>query len=179
MPNALSKTIALIIAVMLLFIFPIKSEFERQDEISRMFVLTETTKLVDSVRNLGYITPVMYQEYANKLAMTNNIYEIKLEHYRMRYDPVYDDPTVAATFKNSFNVNYDANFTEDILEKLFTDSPEADRIYRMSKGDYFLVKVCNKNKTMATRIQEMLYNADFAPERIMVSYGGMIKDEGY
>lgn len=176
MGDSFSKIIALFLAVLLLFIFPIKNEFERQDQTTRMFVLTETTRFADSVRNLGYITPIMYQEYANKLASTNVLYEIKMEHYSKKYDPIYDD---AWNFQDNYNVNYSAYYTGDIMETLFPDTNASGQKYKMSKGDYFLVKVKNKNKTMATKIQELLYNADFATERIMVNYGGMIKDEDY
>jgi len=179
MGDSLSKIVAIILAVFLLFIYPISNMFERQDDISRIFVLAETTKLVDSVRNLGYITPNMYLEFTNNLAATNNTYDIQMEHRSKRYDPVYDDPTIAATFRDSFNVNYTAYFTEDILEKLFTGSPSPEKIYTFSKGDYFVIKVRNKNKTMATKIQEMLYAVGLSTEKIVIRYGGMIKDEDY
>lgn len=57
MGDSLSKIVAIVLAVLLMFIIPIKSEFERLDDISRIYVLNETTKFVDRVRNLGYITP--------------------------------------------------------------------------------------------------------------------------
>lgn len=182
MADSLSKVVALIIAVFILFVFPMKNEFERQDETSRMLVLTETTKFVDSVRNLGYITPAMYMELTQKLGATNNIYEIKMEHYAKRYDPLYEDPkNQKEEEKGKFNVNYQGEYTKEIMKVLFPDPALGIKVrfYKMSKGDYFAVKVVNKNKTMATKMQEMLYNADFAAEKIMVNYGGMIKDETY
>ncbi|KAB3525460.1 hypothetical protein [Alkaliphilus serpentinus] len=179
MGDSLSKIVAIIIGVFLLFIYPISNMFERQDDITRIFVLAETTKLVDSVRNLGYITPTMYLEFSNNLAATNNLYDIQMEHRRKVYDPLYDDPTIPSTFKDTFNINYTANYTEDIMETLFPDPPNTDGKYTFSKGDYFLVKVTNRNKTIATRIHEMLYATFLSTEKIIVKYGGMIKDEDY
>ena len=180
MADSLSKFIAIVIAAFLLFIFPVKNEFERQDETSRMFVLTETTKFVDSARNIGYITPLMYLQFSKGLSATGNVYEIELEHYHKKYDPIYDDPSVAASFKEDFSVNYSGTFTDEILKKLFPgDSAVTDRTYKMSKGDYFAVRIYNKNKTIATRMQEMVYNTKLPAEKIMVEYGGMVKDEDY
>ncbi|MFZ5988350.1 MAG: hypothetical protein ACOYWZ_14655 [Bacillota bacterium] len=190
MGSSLSKIVALLLSVLLLFIFPILNMFEKQDDTTQVFVLTETTKFVDSVRSLGYITPTMYREFTNKLAATNNIYEIEMEHYHRKFDPIYEydysAPAPTPTFMNDFNVNYRAYYTDDIMDVLFpatpTTSPTSsvkDSYYKMSKGDYFAVKVKNKNKTIATKIQEMLYNADFITAKILVKYGGMVKDENY
>lgn len=179
MGDSLSKIVAIIIAVFLLFIYPISNMFERQDDITRIFVLAETSKLVDSVRNLGYITPNMYMEFRNNLAATNNIYDIQMEHRSKRYDPVYDDPTIPSTFKDTFNINYVTYFTDDIMLGLFPDPPNIAGLYTFSKGDYFMVKVRNKNKTIATRIHEMLYATFLSTEKIVIKYGGMIKDEDY
>lgn len=63
MDDIFSKVIALILAVVLLYIFPVESLLTRQDEITKVFVLNETAKFVDSVRNLGYITPLMYNQF--------------------------------------------------------------------------------------------------------------------
>ena len=75
MGDSLSKIVAIVLAVLLMFIIPIKSEFERLDDISRIYVLNETTKFVDRVRNLGYITPRMYLEYVRNIEATDNLYE--------------------------------------------------------------------------------------------------------
>ena len=202
MGDSLSKIIALFLAVLLLFIYPTKNEFERLDETSRVYVLTETAKFVDSVRNLGYITPLMYEEFANRLASTNNLYEIKMEHRKKRYDPVYEDPTAGVPIDTEdededdesledgeeyedvapvdFVVGHRTYYNNTIMNVLFPELPideSVDRFYRFEKGDYFAVTVYNKNKTMATRLQEMLYNTSLGVQKIYVRYGGMIKDE--
>lgn len=179
MGETFGKIISLIIAVVLLFVFPVLNMFENQDDTTKVLVLTETTKFVDSVRNLGYITPNMYLEFTKKLSATNNIYSIEMEHYHTTYDPIYDDPMVASTFKDDFNVNYRATYTKGIMSTLFPDTPSSETIYKLSKGDYFALRVVNKNKTVATKIQEMVFNANLGTAKIIVRYGGMVKDENY
>lgn len=192
MGDSLSKIVALILAVLLLFIYPTKNEFERLDETSRIFVLTETSKFVDSIRNLGYVTPSMYQEYVGKLAATNNRYEIRMEHRKKRYDPIYEDPTIGVpaspvapvvpedVYPVSYAIGFRTYYNNTIMKIMFPEPPipdDANRNYEFEKGDYFAVTVYNKNKTMATRLQEMFYNASFDAEKIYVRYGGMVKDE--
>lgn len=185
MPNALSKVVAIFIAVFLLFIYPIKNELERQDETSRIYVLNKTIGFVDSVRNLGYITPDMYEEYLSELAMTGNLYKVNLEHAKLEYLPVMEyNPSTGQyeTQLGEFQKSYINTYTEEIEECLFPityppDPPQMGQPYEMRMGDYFTVSVVNQNKTMATKIQEMIYGRFISPEKIFVTYGGMIKDE--
>ena len=152
MGDSISKIIGIIIAALILFVFPIKNELERQDQISRMFVLTETSKFVDSARNLGYITPIMYEDFTTKLGYTSNMYDVNITHYSKRYDPVYDDPTDISTFKDEFEVNFVGNYNYEIMTALFPQNSLGDN-YKMSKGDYFQVKIKNTNKTLLRNIK--------------------------
>lgn len=178
MSDSLGKIFSILIAVFILFIFPIKNELEVQDNSSRLYVFTETSRFVDSVRNLGYITPSMYEDFTIKISNTGNIYEIDMTHYSKRYDPIYDDPTDKTTFKNDFNINYIGTYNYQIMDELFPRN-SVGTSYEMSRGDFFQVKVHNTNKTLATRIQEFIYNMDLPSAKISVNYGGMILDEDY
>ena len=178
MGDSLSKIVAIVLAVLLMFIIPIKSEFERLDDISRIYVLNETTKFVDRVRNLGYITPRMYLEYVRNIEATDNLYEVRLEHGRKIYIPVYEESLSGnLEFKEEHIEEYDTSFTEDIINVLFPDSPVGgdDIILELRKGDYFAVTVFNTNRTMATKMQEML-GSNVPVEKIFVRYGGLVND---
>ena len=178
MGDSLSKIVAIVLAVLLMFIIPIKSEFERLDDISRIYVLNETTKFVDRVRNLGYITPRMYLEYVRNIEATDNLYEVRLEHGRKIYIPVYEESLSGnLEFKEEHIEEYDTSFTEDIIKVLLPDSPVGgdDIILELRKGDYFAVTVFNTNRTMATKMQEML-GSNVPVEKIFVRYGGLVND---
>lgn len=185
MPNALSKVVAIFIVVFLLFIYPIKNELERQDETSRIYVLNKTIGFVDSVRNLGYISPDMYENYLSELATTGNLYKVELEHAKLEYIPVMEYNSATGLYETQpgeFQKSYMDTGTEAIEECLFPVTyppapPLLGHPYEMRMGDYFTVNIVNQNKTMATRIQEMVYGRGISPEKIFVTYGGMIKDE--
>jgi hypothetical protein len=179
--DTISKIIALIISFMLFFIFPIENMLTRQDDIAKVVVLNETCEFVDSVRNLGYITPIMYKQYCQALSMTGNVYKVSMEHKHTTIDPVYLDPVDKTSFQHDYNKNYDITYTKDILSTLLPDSlsHSGDNYYFLSKGDIFSVQVINTNKTAATKVQQMLLMSDLPVNRIVVTYGGMVRDEDY
>ncbi|WDV46956.1 hypothetical protein PV797_04460 [Clostridiaceae bacterium M8S5] len=176
MGSSFSKVIAIIITCILLFVFPMMTLLERQDDTSRIYVLAQTTKLVDSVRNLGYISTNMYREFCEKLYATDNVYEIQMEHFHKNVDPVYIDTTDSSMFCDDININYIAYYTENITNAI-NNSNNENKKYYFTKGDYFTVKVVNKNKTIATRLKDLVYNTCLPNENISIYYGGMVQNE--
>ena len=181
MSETLSKVFALIIAVLLLYIFPVENMLTRQDDIAGVFVLNETAEFVDSVRNLGYITPVMYRQFSQVLATTGNRYAIVMEHRHVNIQPVYTDPDDITSFQHDYSSHYQTFYHDDIMQTLFpaVNPLPADTNYYLSKGDLFTVQVMNENKTIATRVQELLLMTDLPVRKIIVNYGGMVRDESH
>lgn len=169
MSNTVSKLFSIFLVVILIFIYPIMHMAEQQENTARIFALTETTKFVDAIRDLGYISPFMYNEFVAKLSATNNLYDIDLEHRHKVYNPANN---------NSFNISYDAYYTKDILAVLFPTS-NAGTDYMLSKDDYILVKVMNKNKTFATKLREMILGRSMGDQTIVIRYGGAVRFENY
>jgi len=169
---------ALVVSMFLFFIFPVENMLTRQDDITKVIVLNKTAEFVDSVRNLGYITPLMYMQFSQSLSATGNIYEITMEHIHSSIDPVYTDPVDMTSFQHYYNVNARITYTDEILDRLFPENPHepSDRYY-LSKGDIFTVKVSNTNRTPATKVQQMLLMSELPVKRIYVIYGGMVRDE--
>lgn len=176
------KVFALIMALVLMYLWPISSTLNKQDDISEIVVLNATSQFVDSVRNKGYITPTMYNEFVNQIILTGNTYDIQMVHLHKRYDPIYNDD---GTFLGGFNVNEEGFYNAQINEKLFPrtsteglDSP--NRVYKLAVYDFFNVTVKNTNRTLATLINDLLSGNINAPnEKIVIPYGGMVLNEDY
>lgn len=177
MENTLSKFIAILLVLVLLYIFPILNMFDNQDYISRTVVLNEVTYFVDSVRNLGYITPRMYEDLLKKLKATGNEYAIELTHQHLVVQPVYSDVSDLKTFEKSAKNNYKNKYSNDILEVLYSN--QEDRYYYLASGDYFVMKVYNEKKTIATRLKSIIIGAELPEKTIVINYGGMVKNENY
>ncbi|WP_438350940.1 hypothetical protein ACP8HI_09990 [Paenibacillus sp. FA6] len=182
MSNSVAKVFAAIIAIVLLLIWPVSSALNKQDDISEVVVLNSVTRFVDSVRDKGYITPTMYKEFVDQIALTGNTYDIQMVHRHKRYDPLYSDD---GAFQDGFNVNYEEFFNAHINEKIFpgnssepVDSPT--RIYKLKTGDFFDVTVKNTNRTMGTLMNDFLTAGINSPnEKIVIPYGGMVLNEDY
>lgn len=180
--NAISKIAAALLAVLLLYIYPAVDSFERQDDIAYLLANQSVVNFVDSVRNKGYITPTMYNDFVQGLEQTGNLFEIRMEHNHKLYHPVYADAANPNTFQSTYEVSYDGYYQEHIMSVLFPqnelppDDPE--RRYRLAAGDYFRVTVSNRNRTSAAIMRDAL-NLSNKDEiaRIYIPYGGMVLNE--
>lgn len=181
MINTVSKLFSIIVAVLLLFIYPLSESYDRQDDVSSMIAFQAVTGFVDAVRDKGYVTPTMYNDFFRVLHSTGNTYDIVMEHEHKRYDPVYVDPSNPATFNKEYRVNYEAFFTPHIMAVLFPDNAkpldDGSRKYRMAMGDYFTVTIRNTNRTNATLLRNFLSNGDSDRAAIFIPYGGMVRNE--
>lgn len=158
MEDSLIVVFSMILAVILMFVFPIMDTWERQDDISYMSVYANVVEFVDSVRNLGYITPTMYSQFLQSINATGNRYEVTLEHRRRIYD-----------INGYMNV-----YTTTIEEVLNSGNDYTD----MEAGDYFYVSIKNTNKTQSTLIKEVVFASRQETFKIGVPYGGMVRNNG-
>ncbi|MFD0619035.1 hypothetical protein ACFQZR_16340 [Paenibacillus sp. GCM10027629] len=183
MINSIAKVAGLILAVLLLFVFPNQDLYQRQDDISSMLVYKSVTNFVDAARDIGYVTPQMYNDFFNELAMTGNSYDIQMEHRQKRYDPVYLDPTDVSTFQDDVQLNYEYHGRGDILATLFPNNTKTmddkSRHYEMNIGDYFGVTVTNTNRTAATVMMDALTGGVSTNHNIVVPYGGLVRNEDH
>lgn len=159
MEDSLITIFSILLAVLLMFIFPIMDTWERQDDISYMSIYSNVVEFVDSARNLGYISYDMYETFLKSIYATGNRYEITIEHRNFELIPGFDSGVYINTYTNS------------IIDQL-----EKNKRYNMSAGDYFYVSVKNTNKTQSTQMKEVLYASMQETFKIGVPYGGMVRN---
>ena len=156
MEDSLIVIFSMLLAVILMFVFPIMDTWERQDDISYMAVYADVAEFVDSVRNTGKITPNMYNQFLQRINATGNRYEVTLEHRKRVYS---------------------VNAYKNVYTKTITDILDSGNDYTdMKAGDYFYVSVKNTNKTQSTLIKEVLYASEQETFKIGVPYGGMVRN---
>lgn len=165
--NAFGKMAELLVTICLLFFVPLQYMAAKQDIINQIYVTSETSYFVDSVRNLGYMNKEMYETFVRKIHCTGNTYKIEMNHYKYVLEP----------FGDSYRGHYYGSYGEEIREKIYSEGK--DREYLFHQGDYFVLKVKNKNKTFGNRMQEMFMRIKSPTEQIYVVYGGAIRDEIY
>ncbi len=89
MENIFEKLVDILIAVVILFIFPILYFGQKQDTITQLVVTEKTSDFVDTVRTKGFVTQSMYDTYLKELDTTNVVYDIHLEHKELELEPEY------------------------------------------------------------------------------------------
>lgn len=168
--NAFSKIIAIIITVILLFLTPMLYMAQKQDIISQSYVSSEATKFIDSIKNSGYISIEMYMDFVKKIDATNNLYNIEIVHSHKVVEPLYDENS--STFLEDYDTYYYNTYQDEILEVF-----DQRKDYEFFQGDYISIIIKNRTKTIATRLMELFYSSDIPDEQILITYGGMIRDE--
>ena len=79
MSDTLITFIAIILAAILMFMFPLLSVSERSDDIAQLSVQTAVTKFVDDSRAVGKITMENYTTLITTINATGNTYDVEIE----------------------------------------------------------------------------------------------------
>lgn len=85
----LEHLIDILVAVMVIFFFPVLYFAQKQDALSLTLTALETKEFVDEVRSKGFVTKEMYDRYLQNLSLSRLLYEISLEHRQTSYEPEY------------------------------------------------------------------------------------------
>ena len=79
MSDTLITIVAIFLAAILMFVFPLLSISERNDDIAELSVQTATAKFVDNARSSGKITMEDYTELVSTINATGNSYDVEME----------------------------------------------------------------------------------------------------
>ena len=79
MSDTLITVIAIALAAVLMFVFPLMTMSDRTDDVSQLAVETTTTDFVDEVRTTGKITPDKYNKFIENIGSTGNTYNVEMQ----------------------------------------------------------------------------------------------------
>ena len=151
MSDTLITIVAILLAAVLMFIFPLLSISERSDDISQLSVQTATSEFVDNSRSLGKITMEEYTKLLNTINATGNAYDVELEVKILDENVGKKSAWTQGTVIGE-NIYYSI-YTSQIVETL-----EKDGVYTMKEGDIFSASVKNTNKTLSQTIRSVFYS---------------------
>ena len=162
-----------------MFIFPLMSLTERNDDISQSIVQTATSEFVDKISISGQIKPSDYEAYLATIGATGNTYAVEIEVQHLDENP---GKKAVATSGNLIgeNVRY-STFTSEILENMYENhaSPGKPVSYDLNKGDNVIVTVKNTNKTMAQMLRTTFYKiTGEGTYQIVASASSMVVNTG-
>lgn len=155
MSDILMTVVAILLATLLMFLFPLMSVAERSDDMSMLTVQTAVTEFVDNSRAIGKITMANYQKLVSVIEATGNTYDIEIEVKKLDENVGKKSVWTSGTVIGE-NIYYSV-YTSQITDKL-DDSHGGNGVYNMSEGDILSVSVKNTNKTMAQTIRNAFYS---------------------
>lgn len=153
MSDTLITVIAIFLAAVLLFIFPLMSVSERSDDIAQSVVQTATSEFVDTIATVGAIKPSDYNEYIQEIGSTGNTYEVEIEVQHLDENVGKKHVSTAGDLIGE-NVRY-STFTTEILNSMYNGGNE--KPYVLKKGDIVVVTAKNTNTTIAQSLRTFFY----------------------
>lgn len=172
MSDTLVTIIAIALAAILMFVFPLMTMSDRTDDVSQLTVDTATTEFVDDIRTTGKITQEKYNQFLETIGSTGNTYNIEMEVQVLDENPG-KKTTQASKEKIGENVYYSI-YTSQIEDKL-----EDGGIYRLKEGDIVSVNVKNTNQTLSQQLKNFFYKVvGNDTYTIAASHGGIVTATG-
>lgn len=175
MGDSLITIIAIFLAAILMFVFPLMATSERSDDVSQLAVETATTEFVDNVRSTGKLTLEDYDKFVQTISSPNS-YSVTMEARILDENPGVKT-TQAETTKIGENVYYNL-YTSQIEEKLGIGSGASGQLI-FKEGDLFSTTVKNTNTTIAQTLKNFLFKvAGNDTYQIAAQHAGMVTVNG-
>ena len=172
MSDTLVTIVAIALAAILMFVFPLMTMSDRTDDVSQLTVDTATTEFVDEIRTTGKITQDKYDQFVSTINSTGNTYNVEMEVQVLDENPGKKTTQVDRE-KIGENVYYSV-YTSQIEEKL-----ESDNVYKVKEGDIVSVSVKNTNQTLSQQLKNFFYKViGNDTYTIAASHGGIVTATG-
>lgn len=172
MGDSLITIIAIFLAALLLFVFPLMSLSERNDDITLLAVQTATNEFVDSVRTTGKLTMDNWSKYISTISATGISVDAEIE-----IQVLDENPGVKTTQENMTKIGenvYYTIYTSQVQEKLNQDGK-----ITLKEGDMISVNVKNTNKTIAQILRNFFYSISGNDSyQIAAKHGGVVTVNG-
>ena len=152
MSDTVVTVLAIFLAAILMFIFPLMSTSDRADDITTQAVDSATTDFVDEIRSTGKITQQNYDNFIQVLGSTGNSYEVEMEVQVLDDNP--GKKVTEAEYTKVGENYYYSEYTTQILDEINSD---AGAMY-LKQGDMVTVSVKNTNRTIGTILRDFFYS---------------------
>ncbi len=154
MGDSLITIVAIFLAAILMFVFPLMSISDRNDDVSLLAVQTETVEFVDNIRSTGKITQENYASFVQTLAATGNSYDVEIEVKILDENPGKKS-ALAEADKIGENIYY-SEFTKQIESEVLLQNGKG--VKKLKEGDIVSVSVKNTNTTIAQMLKNFFYS---------------------
>lgn len=183
MQNTASTIIAVFVAATLLFIMPLVTLTNRNDNVTQENVKLIVEEFVTEIKNTGKLSQSEYQNFENRLAATGNTYDIDIEVHVLDENP--GKKTSQANYTKIGENVYYIEYTTQILNRLgiqvgdSNTSKANNPTILLKEGDMVYVSAKNANSTAAQTLKSSLFSYSNADEYVIsASSSGMVTVNG-
>ncbi|CDD15881.1 MAG: hypothetical protein ACLUF5_01140 [Clostridia bacterium] len=168
MGDSIITIVAIFLAAILMFIFPLMSLSERSDDIAQLSVQTTTAEFVDNIRATGKLTLDDYDKFLNTLTATGNSFDVDIQIQKLDENPGVK-VTQGQKDKIGENIYYSV-YTSQIMDEL-----NANNEIKLKEGDIVSVTVKNTNKTISQLLRNFFYRVSGNDTyQISAQHGGIV-----
>ena len=168
MGDSIITIVAIFLAAILMFIFPLMSLSERSDDIAQLSVQTITAEFVDNIRATGKLTLDDYDKFLNTLTATGNSFDVDIQIQKLDENPGVK-VTQGQKDKIGENIYYSV-YTSQIMDEL-----NANNEIKLKEGDIVSVTVKNTNKTISQLLRNFFYRVSGNDTyQISAQHGGIV-----
>lgn len=153
MGESLTMVVAIFLAAIMMFVFPMMAMSERSDDIAELNIQTAITEFVNTARNTGKITDTAYDKLVSDLYSTGNTYDITMEIQVLDENPAKKQTTLMGNETKIGENIYYSIYTTQIMEEL----EKSDAKY-MKEGDILTVTASNTNNTISQMLKNFFYS---------------------
>ena len=148
MGDSAMVVVAIFLAAILMFVFPLMTMADKKDDVSTLTVKTATTEYTDTIRTTGKITQEEYDNFVQTLAATGNSYDVDIKVQVLDENPA--KKVTSATTKIGDNEYY-TMYTTQILDAIKSGD------LALKEGDIVSVSVENTNVTIGMQLRNFMY----------------------
>jgi hypothetical protein len=148
MGDSATTIIAIFLAAILMFVFPLMTMADKKDDVSTLTVQTATTEFTDTIRTTGKLTQEKYDNFTQTLASTGNTYNVDLKVQVLDENPAKKESS--ATQKIGDNIYY-VIYTTQVLDAI----SKGDLV--LKEGDIISVGVEITNPTTSDILRNFVF----------------------
>lgn len=178
MGDSLITVVAIALAAVLMFVFPLLTVSQNSDSTSTLSVQNATTEFVENIRSKGQITRDAYDRYIQTINSTGNTFDVQIEVQILDENP--GKKTTQTNQKKIGENIYYTKYTTQVLSEIGvgTNSSNSTKM-TLKEGDIVTVMASNTNTTIAQTLRNFLYRiAGNNTSSIAASHSGIVTSNG-
>jgi len=141
--NYVKYFVDFLLAILVMFIFPVMNISQRQDAAIMEYLRSETRTFANNVSVHGYLTWQMYESFLDRVSASGQACDIKMVHEKLVYEPEY----VSYTFTGKVNTYSENHYEDDILDVVLSEGA-----YYFNVNDHVTFTITTRNKTIGRAI---------------------------